>query len=183
MLRRYKYLRVARQLQRQWHGNLSPSSGPLPGHSGSAWEGFRRQAALEGRGGCLGERFVASMAAAVFPRAVLFSSQRSSPPCLLPFCHAVISPLKRLHVYCIYAVLPYEDCMNMCFSNGTSCSPPVPPPKKDPPRPFFLLAKAFVMFPPPPTPKKLISTFQRFVLHSAVSPCRCTTGSAHIFRV
>lgn len=111
-----------------------------------------------------------------------FSSQRSSPPCLLPFCHAVISPLKRLHVYCIYAVLPYEDCMNMCFSNSASCLPPPPPPEKDPPRLFFPLAKAFVMFLPPP-PKKLILTFQRFVLHSAVSLCRCTTGSAHIFRV
>lgn len=154
MLRRYKYLRVARQLQRQWHGNLSPSSGPLPGHSSSAWEGFSRQAGLEGRGGCLGERFVgsAAAAAAVLPgAAVLFSSQRSSPPCLLSFCAAVISPLKRLHVYCIYAVLPYEDCMNMCFSNSPLPKKEIPPPHTPrPPFLFFPLAKAFVMFLPPP---------------------------------
>lgn len=136
MLRRYKYLRVARQLQRQWHGNLSPSSGPLLGHSSPAWEGFSRQAGLEGRGGCLGERFVASVAAAaaaaVLPYAVLFSSQRSSPTVSSPFFRrAVISPLKRLHVYCIYAVLPYEDCMNMCFfSSSPSRSPPSPPKKR-----------------------------------------------------
>lgn len=43
---------------------------------------------------------------------------RGAPPCLLPFPASVISLLKRLHVYCIYAVLPYEDCMNMCFSNS-----------------------------------------------------------------
>lgn len=48
---------MARQLQRQWHGNLSPSSGPLLGHSGSAQEACSRQAGLEGPGGCLGERF------------------------------------------------------------------------------------------------------------------------------
>lgn len=44
----YKYLRVARQFQHQWHGNLSPSSGPLLGHSSSVWEGFSQQASLKG---------------------------------------------------------------------------------------------------------------------------------------
>lgn len=41
----------------------------------------------------------------------------------LPVCFSEELPFlsspffKRLHVYCIYAVLRYEDGMNMCFSN------------------------------------------------------------------
>ena len=44
----YKYLRVARQFQHQWHGNLTPSSCPLLDHSSLVWEGFSQRAGLKG---------------------------------------------------------------------------------------------------------------------------------------
>lgn len=44
--------------------------------------------------------------------------------CLLHFSISVISLFQK--TYCIYAVLPYEDCMNMCFSNSSKKkSPPI----------------------------------------------------------
>ncbi|CAB1450828.1 unnamed protein product [Pleuronectes platessa] len=44
----YKYLRVARQFQHPWHGNLSPSSGPMLGHLSPVWEGCSQRALPEG---------------------------------------------------------------------------------------------------------------------------------------
>lgn len=42
--------------------------------------------------------------------------------CLLHFSISVISLFQK--TYCIYAVLPYEDCMNMCFSNSSKKKSP-----------------------------------------------------------
>lgn len=106
--------------QFQWHGNLSlplrwATAGPLRLSLGSL------QPDPKG--------WVVAAAVAFLPF-VLFPSMRTIPAsspfqhfCHLPF---FFSCFKRLHLHCIYAVLPYEDCMNMCFSNSSkNRSPPI----------------------------------------------------------
>lgn len=64
------------------------------------------------------------VAVAFFPF-VLFPSYEEHPG-VFSISAFLSSPFfKRLHLYCIYTVLPYEVCMNMCFSNSSKKrSPP-----------------------------------------------------------
>lgn len=59
--------------------------------------------------------------------AICFVSFCEDYPYVLSISAFLSSPFfKRLHLYCIYAVLPYEDCMNMCFSNSSKTRfPPI----------------------------------------------------------
>ena len=126
----YKYLRVARQFQHQWHGNLSPSSGPLLGHSSPVWEGFSRRAGL--KGGCVGRcvrcgrrvrggKYGGLCMAAVVFLCVLSASLRSIPvsspflpSCHLPFqktsciLHLCCFALWRLYEYVLFKLLKKE---------------------------------------------------------------------------
>lgn len=107
--------------------------------------------------------------AVVFLPFVLFPSMRSTPASS-PFQHFCHLPFSKGFIYTAFMLFCLMKTVWICAFQTAQ--------KRDPPH-FFTLAEAFVML----LPQKLISTFQRFVLHSAVSPCRCTTGCAHIFRV
>lgn len=152
--------------QFQWHGNLSlplrwATAGPLRLGLGSL------QPDPKG--------WVAAAAVAFLPF-VLFPSMRTIPAsspfqhfCHLPFFFFFFS---KGFIYTAFMLFCLMKTVWICaFQTAQKTDPPPPH--------FFTRAEAFVML----LPQKLISTFQRFVLHSAVSPCRCTTACAHIFRV
>lgn len=79
------------------------------------------------------------VAVAYFPL-VLFPSYEEHP-CVFSTSAFLSSPFfKRLHLYCIYTVLPYEVCMNMCFSNSSK--------KRTPPPLFSLSVKRLLCYSP-----------------------------------